>query len=230
MPKSLPPTLVIGVDTGGTFTDVVYSDGKATGAAKRGRLKVLSTPHDPAEAVLAAFQRLFAERAPDLFTYGTTVATNAMLERRGARTVLVTTLGFEDVIEIGRQARPDLYDLEPRRAEALVPATLRLGVRERVHHDGTVATPLTDAEVRRVVARVRALGAEAVAVCLLHSPTLGAHESQLGHALARLDIPVTLSHAVSPTLGEYERTSTAVANAYVQPKVAGHIRTLADRS
>jgi len=253
MPPSRKPSLVIGVDTGGTFTDIVFFDhigagggadqGRSASApasagaacaggslAKYGRLKVLSTPHDPAEAVLTAFATLFGERAPDLFTYGTTVATNAMLERRGARTALVTTQGFEDVIEIGRQARPDLYDLEPRRAEPLVTPALRIGVRERVHHDGIVATALTAAEIRRVVAKVRALGAEAVAVCLLHSPKFPAHEKKLGEALARLGIPVTLSHEVSPTIGEYERTSTAVANAYVQPKVAGHIRALASRS
>jgi len=252
MPRTAQRTLVIGVDTGGTFTDIVYSDGGASGrvlsngaaggrghsigaltgrghsiGALTGRLKVLSTPHDPAEAVLAALFGLFGEREPDLFTYGTTVATNAMLERRGARTVLVTTEGFEDVVEIGRQARPDLDDLEPKRAEPLVAAARRVGARERVHFDGEVATALTAAEVRRVAARVRALGAEAVAVCLLHSPTNPSHEKKLGAALVALGIPVTLSHEVSPTIGEYERTSTTVANAYVQPKVAGHIRALA---
>jgi N-methylhydantoinase A len=218
--------LVVGVDTGGTFTDIVFSDG----TAERGRLKVLSTPDDPARAVLEGFATLFGERGPDLFTYGTTVATNAMLERRGARTVLATTAGFEDVIEIGRQARPDLYDLEPRRAEPLVPPALRLGVRERMHHDGRVAVALTPTEIRRLVAKIRALRAEAVAVCLLHSPARPAHEKALGAALAKLGIPVTLSHEVSPTVGEYERTSTTAANAYVQPKVAGHIRALASRS
>jgi N-methylhydantoinase A len=220
-----PARLAIGVDTGGTFTDLVFTDG-----GSRGRLKVLSTPDDPARAVLDGFAQLFGERAPDLFTYGTTVATNAMLERRGARTVLVTTEGFEDVVEIGRQARPDLYDLEPRRAQPLVPPHFRVGVRERVHFDGQVATKLTAAEVRRVVAKVRRLGAESVAVCLLHANASPDHERKLGVALAALGIPVTLSHEVSPTVGEYERTSTAVANAYVQPKVAGHIRTLARSS
>ncbi len=226
MAKRQPRALVVGVDTGGTFTDIVFSDG----AAVRGRLKLLSTPDDPARAVLDGFARLFGERAPDLFTYGTTVATNAMLERRGARTVLATTEGFEDVIEIGRQARPDLYDLEPRRAEPLVAPALRLGVRERVHHDGRSALALSPAEIRRIVKKARALRAEAVAVCLLHAPAHPAHEKSLGEALAKLGIPVTLSHEVSPTVGEYERTSTTVANAYVQPKVAGHIRALAARS
>lgn len=274
MPPSSRITLVVGVDTGGTFTDVVFQR-RGAGASRRsvvdspkparagaaptaqvtlpnreqagssghaaagslgvgdialGRLKVLSTPNDPAEAVLCAFARLFADREPDLFTYGTTVATNAMLERRGARIGLVTTAGFEDVIEIGRQARPDLYDLEPSRAEPLVPPAARVGVVERTHYDGTIATALTEAQIRRVVAQVKALGAEAIAVSLLHSPVEPAHEEKLGAALAKLGVPVTLSHEISPTIGEYERTSTAVANAYVQPKVAGHIRALASRS
>ncbi|MFN2376373.1 MAG: hydantoinase/oxoprolinase family protein [Candidatus Binatia bacterium] len=228
--------LVVGVDTGGTFTDVVFTatdpslSALAAPDGGRGRLKVLSTPHDPAEAVLAAFSRLFGERAPDLFTYGTTVATNAMLERRGARTALVTTAGFEDVLEIGRQARPELYDLEPRRPEPLVDASRRLGVRERILHDGSVATPLKAAEIRRIVAALGRMGIESVAVCLLHSPNSPEHEKKLGQALARLGVPVTLSHEISPTVGEYERTSTSVANAYVQPKVAGHIRALAEKS
>jgi len=230
VPTTRKPTLTIGVDTGGTFTDIVYRDVDAKGVVTRGRLKLLSTPADPARAVLAGFAQLFDEREPDLFTYGTTVATNAMLERRGARTVLVTTRGFEDVIEIGRQARPDLYDLEPRRPEPLVEPELRLGAHERVLFDGTIEHALEDAEVRRVVKAVRSLKAEAAAVCLLHSPVRPAHETKLGDALAALGIPVTLSHEVSPTSGEYERTSTAVANAYVQPKVAGHLESLATRS
>jgi N-methylhydantoinase A len=225
MKNRLPSLLRVGVDTGGTFTDVVFRDGD-----DEGRLKILSTPHDPAEAVLAAFATLFGERAPDLFTYGTTVATNAMLERRGARTALVTTAGFEDVIEIGRQARPDLYDLEPRRPEPLVPAELRIGVRERALHDGSVATAMTGAELKRVVKALRELRVEAVAVCLLHAPVAPDHERRLAEALAVLGVPVSVSHALSPTVGEYERTSTTVANAYVQPKVAGHIRSLAARS
>ena len=228
MPSTPRHTLIVGVDTGGTFTDIVFRDGGATPVL--GRLKVLSTPHDPAEAVLAGFGQLFGERAPDLFTYGTTVATNAMLERRGARTALLTTAGFEDILEIGRQARPDLYDLEPSRAPALVPPELRIGVRERAHYDGAIAQPLSSAELRRVVAKVRSLGVEAIAVCFLHSPVAPAHERAVGEALAALGLPVTVSHEISPTVGEYERTSTAVANAYVQPKVAGHIRALATKS
>jgi N-methylhydantoinase A len=230
-------TLVVGVDTGGTFTDVVFVDATASpgedataSPGERGRLKVLSTPDDPARAVLDALRSLFGERAPDLFTYGTTVATNAMLERRGAKTALVTTAGFEDVLEIGRQARPQLYDLEPHRPEPLVPPRLRFGARERVLFDATVATKLSPAETRRIVSAVRRSGAGAVAVCLLHSTARADHEKAIGRALAQLGIPMTLSHEVSPAVGEFERTSTAVANAYVQPKLAGHIRSLAERS
>ncbi|MBI5505555.1 MAG: hydantoinase/oxoprolinase family protein [Deltaproteobacteria bacterium] len=217
--------LVIGVDTGGTFTDIVYRDG-----AMQGRLKLLSTPDDPARAVLEGLARLFADRRPDQLTYGTTVATNAMLQRRGARTVLVTTAGFEDVLEIGRQARPDLYALEPTRPEPLVPPSRRLGVTERILFDGSVETGLGDEECRRVRRAVEDAGAEAIAVCLLHSTVNACHELRLARALEDLGVPITLSHALWPLPGEYERCSTAVANAFVQPRVASHIRSLAERS
>ncbi|HYB98240.1 MAG TPA: hydantoinase/oxoprolinase family protein [Candidatus Limnocylindrales bacterium] len=222
MKRARPRLLVIGVDTGGTFTDIVYRDG-----TRGGRLKLLSTPQDPAEAVLEGLRRLFGQRRPDLLTYGTTVATNAMLERRGARTALVTTAGFEDVLEIGRQARPDLYDLEPQKPEPLVERGLRLGAAERSLFDGRVLLALSQAECRRIVSAIRASRAESVAVCFLHSHVSPAHERRIGRALRALRVPVTLSHALSPVAGEYERTSTAVANAYVQPKVQGHIRALA---
>jgi N-methylhydantoinase A len=213
--------LVVGVDTGGTFTDIVWRRGP-----EYGRLKLLSTPADPARAVLDGLARLFAAEAPDLLTYGTTVATNAMLERRGARTVLLTTAGFEDVLEIGRQTRPELYQLEPRLAEPLIPRSRRLGVDERNLHDGGTARRLTRTEVARVAAAVAATGAESVAVCLLHAGTNPAHERTLARALERLGIPVTLSHELSPAPGEYERSATVAANAYVRPKVARHIEAL----
>ena len=230
MPSPRKAALVVGVDTGGTFTDIVYLAVDGAGVSTRGRLKLLSTPDDPARAVLDGFAQLFSDRRPDVFTYGTTVATNAMLERRGARTALVTTRGFEDVIEIGRQARPDLYDLEPQRTAPLVEPAHRLGARERVLFDGKIEVDLDDAEVRRIVKAVARTKAGAAAVCLLHATVRPAHEKKLGAALSALGIPVTLSHEVSPAVGEYERTSTAVANAYVQPKVAGHLASLAARS
>jgi len=144
------PTALIGVDTGGTFTDLVaLVDGQVC------TVKVLSTPSNPALAVLRGLQELIADRPPDSVTYASTVATNALLQRKGARVVLVTTAGFEDVIEIGRQNRPVLYDLEPRRPEPLIPRQRRVGVRERVSYDGRVVEPLTSSALRAVVRAVR---------------------------------------------------------------------------
>ncbi len=217
--------LRVGVDTGGTFTDIVFRLGE-----DRGRLKLLSTPADPGAAVLEGLATLFPERAPDLLTYGTTVATNAMLERRGARTALVTTAGFEDVLAIGRQARPDLYALEPARPEPLVPARLRFGLRERTLFDGSVLTAPAKKDIAALVARLRRAKVESIAVCFLHAPACPDHERQVAEALAPLGLPVTVSSELSPEAGEFERTSTVVANAFVRPKVERHIADLAARS
>jgi len=215
-------TLAVGVDTGGTFTDVVFRDGD-----RRGTYKLLSTPDDPSRAVLAALAHLFGERRPDLIAYGTTVATNAMLERRGARTALVTTAGFEDVVAIGRQARSKLYELEPAKPAPLVAARQRFGVDERVLHDGRVDHRLDRDGLERLASRLRAGGIESIAVCLLHAYANPAHERAVGRGLAKLDIPVTLSHELSPEPGEYERSSTTIVNAYVRPRVASHLAGLA---
>jgi N-methylhydantoinase A len=158
--------------------------------------------------------------------YGSTVATNALLERRGARVVIVTTAGFEDVIEIGRQVRPALYALEPRRPEPLVPRRARLGVRERVLASGAVEQRLEKREVQRIVRAVRRSRATAVAVCLLHSYAAPGHERRLGRALAARGLHVTLSHRLLPEYREYERLSTTVVNAYVGPVMTRHLRAL----
>jgi N-methylhydantoinase A len=213
--------MLAGADTGGTFTDVV--------AIVDGRLhvrKVRSTPHDPALAVRRALDTLAAGRAVRLH-YGSTVATNALLERRGARVVLLTTEGFEDVLEIGRQARPELYDLAPVRPAPVVARADRIGVPERVLVDGTVARPLTEAAVRRAVAAVRRRRADAVAVCLLHAYAQPRHERLLGRALRSLGLHVTLSHELLREYREYERVSTTVVNAYVGPLMATHLGRLA---
>jgi N-methylhydantoinase A len=160
--------------------------------------------------------------------YGSTIATNALLERRGARVVLLTTAGFEDVLEIGRQTRPVLYALEPRRPAPLVPRRFRIGIRERVLADGTVETALRPAEIARAVAAVERSGTRAVAVCLLHSYASPAHERRLGRALAGRGLHLTLSHRLLPEYREYERVATTVVNAYVGPIVAGHLRALGD--
>ena len=187
-------------------------------------LKVRSTPADPAAAVRAGLATLGG--TPRLH-YGSTVATNALLERRGARVVLLTTAGFEDVIEIGRQTRPALYALEPRRPLPLVARALRIGVRERVLADGTVERALSRREVTRAAAAVHRRRATAVAVCLLHSYARGEHERRLGRALADTGLHVTLSHRLLPEYGEYERTATTVVNAFVSPVVARHLDRLA---
>ena len=215
------PDLVVGVDTGGTFTDIVYRDGERAGA-----FKLLSTPDDPGRAVVEGLERLFGTRRPLRLTYGTTVATNAMLERRGARTVLVTTAGFEDVIEIGRQARPRLYDLEPTRVPPLVARARRIGVTERVLYDGRVEQPLDADRLDELRSRTSAARAESVAVCLLHAHVNPRHERAIAAALASLGVPISCSHELSPAPGEYERTSTTVVNAYVRPLVARHLSDL----
>jgi len=179
------------VDTGGTFTDVVAADGRVT--------KVLSTPDDPSRAVRDGLEG----RRPDLLAHGTTVATNALLERRGAAVALVTNEGFADVIEIARQDRPSLYDIWADRPEPLVPRDRRLEVRGRLDASGTEIEPV--GEVPDVPE-----GVEAVAVCLLHADLNPAHEQAVARGLAGVD--VTCSHEVSPEFREYERTvTTAVA-------------------
>jgi N-methylhydantoinase A len=209
-----------GVDTGGTFTDVVaVVDGEVR------RCKLRSTPDDPARAVLAGIERLVG-RSRLALHYGSTVATNALLERRGARTALVTTAGFEDVIEIGRQTRPELYDLAPQPPRCLVDRPRRIGVAERVTSDGRVLVPLRRAEVRRVVAAVRRARVHAVAVCLLHGYARPEHERMLGRALRVLGIHVTLAHELQREYREYERVSTTVVNAYVGPLMARHLSRL----
>ena len=187
-------------------------------------LKVRSTPRDPAVAVRAGLAALGGAAR---LHYGSTVATNALLERRGARVVLLTTAGFEDVVEIGRQVRPELYALEPRRPAPLVPRARRIGVRERVLADGTVETPLAPREVARAVAAVARSRATAVGVCLLHAYAEPAHERRLGRALAGRGLHVTLSHRLLREYREYERVATTALNAYVGPAMARHLRALA---
>ena len=188
-------------------------------------LKLPSTPADPAAAVRAGIARLVGGGRVRLH-YGSTVATNALLERRGARTVLVTTAGFEDVIEIGRQVRPLLYALEPERPAPLVARRDRLGVRERMLVDGRVETSLDARAVRAVVAAIRRRRPDAVAIALLHSYANPRHELALRRAVAPLGVHVTLSHRLVREHREYERTATAVINAYVGPRMTDHLARL----
>jgi N-methylhydantoinase A/oxoprolinase/acetone carboxylase beta subunit len=212
---------IVGVDTGGTFTDIV--------AIVDGKLhvhKVLSTPHDPAEAVIGGLKEMLDAHTPDALTYSSTVATNALLEKKGARVAIVTNAGFEDLIEIGRQNRDDLYALAPTRPDPLVARALRLGARERTLGDGRIATPLTRAELARVVRLARRSRAEAFAVCLLHSYANPKSELQLARALRHLERPLSISHRLLAEYREYERFSTTVVNAYVAPRMSSHLSTL----
>lgn len=212
----------IGVDTGGTFTDFVVDNGRALE-----RFKLPSTPDDPSRAMLEGVRRVLGRSGAGQVLHGTTVATNALLTRSGARVVLVTTAGFEDVLEIGRQARPHLYDLEPIRPEPIVPAERRLGYSERTGPRGEVLLAPTVADTRRLVQRLARLKPEVVALVFLHSPTRPEHEARLARALRRAGHAVSVSHEIAPELREYERASTTVANAYVQPKMNGYLGRLA---
>jgi N-methylhydantoinase A/oxoprolinase/acetone carboxylase beta subunit len=205
-----------GVDTGGTFTDFVFWDGRECRTHK-----VRSTPDDPARAILEGLQQPCAE-----LVHGSTVATNALLERRGARTALVTTAGFEDVLEIGRQNRARLYDWFDPGRNPLVPPELRFGLEERVAYDGALLRAPSGEAVEALAAAVQASGAESVAVCLLHSYANPAHERALGEALRARGLFVSLSHEILPEYREYERASTTAVNAYVSPLMARYLRGL----
>lgn len=209
--------MIIGVDTGGTFTDFVYKDGEAWGV-----YKLLSTPSNPAEAVLEGLMRIAKEKHKQV-VHGSTVATNAILERKGARTALITNRGFEDIIEIGRQNRSRLYDLAYRKEPHIVPPRLRFGVKGRILNTGREHEPLDRDKVQRVIEGLRALGVESVAVCLLFSYANPSHEKEIGEMLDGTGLPVSLSHEILAEFREFERTSTTVINAYVSPKMKRYI-------
>ncbi|HWD42678.1 MAG TPA: hydantoinase/oxoprolinase family protein [Actinomycetota bacterium] len=215
----------LGVDVGGTFTDLValVEGGLVTA-------KVPTTPRNQADGVMAALKLVQpAVGAVASLAHGSTVATNALLERRGARTALVTTEGFRDVIEIGRQNRPALYDLTRDRPPPLVPRELRFTVRERMGGDG-VLVPLDEDSVRAAVDACREAEVEAVAVCLLFGFLHPEHERRVGEALRQAlpGVQISLSSEVLPELREYERCSTTVANSYLAPRLAAYLERLAD--
>jgi 5-oxoprolinase (ATP-hydrolysing) len=211
----------IGADVGGTFTDVVLSDGD--GGLRF--TKVLSTPPAYDRAVVDAVEEL---GGADEVVHGTTVATNAVLEHRGARTAVVTTRGFRDVLELRRMRMPHLYDYFWSKPASLVERRLRFEVDERVLADGTVQSALDDADVRAVAARLRDAGVESVAVCLLHAHLYPEHERRVGALLREelLGVPVSLSSEILREQQEYERTATTVVNAYVRPLMARYVDDL----
>ena len=207
----------IAIDTGGTFTDCV--------ALVEGQVlvvKLRSTPEDPGAAVLEGVARLGAGAGVEV-RHGTTVGTNAMLERKGARVAFVTTAGFEDTIAIGRQTRPKLYAWSSAANVCLVPEELRFGVAERVTAEGEVLLRPSDAELGELVERVRASGAEAVAISLLFAFLNPENERRVEAALGVLGLPLSVGHKILPEFREYERASTLVVNAYLAPKMQGYL-------
>ena len=218
----------LAVDIGGTFTDVVLET-----SDRAHSIKLLTTPDAPERAVLDGVRTILAEAKVaasevTLVVHGTTLATNALIERKGARTALVTTEGFRDSVEIAWEHRFEQYDIYMERPDPLVPRDLRFGVPERVAADGAVLLALDEAAVRAVAIELRQRKIEAVAVCFLHSFTHEAHERRAGQILAEElpGIAISLSCEVCPEIREYERTSTTIANAYVLPRMAGYLGQL----
>lgn len=221
----------VGVDVGGTFTDFHARD-DATG--REVVFKRPSTPTDPGEAILSGLKALSAAHDVPLeavtrVAHGTTVATNALIQRRGARIAAVATQGFRDLLEIGRQVRPHMYDLNLDKPEPLAGPALRFEVAERLDYRGEPVTPLTDAEAARAAAEIAASGAEAVAICFLFAYLNPAHEQKLAAAIRERapDMRISLASDVQPEFREYERFQTTAINAYLQPLTAGYVERLA---
>jgi len=213
----------VGVDTGGTFTDFVWEeDGKLK------TLKVPSTPGNPAKAILQGLERIGIK--PEVLIHGTTVATNAFLERKGEDFVLITTKGFEDVILIGRQTRPKIYDFFVEKPKPFVKEENIIGVDERLSAKGEVIKPLTEREVKRVLKYVKRKGTRSVAVSLLHSYKNPVHEVSLAKALSTSkELFLSLSHEVLCEIREYERTATTAINAYLSPILKRYLETLEEK-
>ena len=222
MPRRLQPFRVA-IDTGGTFTDCVWIEG-----TRLRMLKVFSTPSDPSQAIVEALRKI-DHQGELVILHGTTVGTNTLLERKGARTALVTTAGFEDAIEIGRQARPKLYDFFFDRIEPLVPADLRFGIAERTASDGEILTSPTPAGLKSLASQVAAKQPESIAISLLFSFANPRNELAIAEALKPLGVPLSISHQILPEFREYERTSTVVINAYLQPVMQRYLEKLESR-
>jgi N-methylhydantoinase A len=224
MARAANPGLRIAIDTGGTFTDCVWADG---GALKT--LKVFSTPDDPSRAIAEALRKIGAGAGVPLL-HGTTVGTNSLLQRTGARVALITTSGFEDVIEIGRQARPRLYDFFFERIPPLVDRELRFGLNERTDAEGRVLERPSPEELARLREVVQHAEPGAIAISLLFAFANPENEQAVAAAMAELGKPLSVSHRILPEFREYERTSTVVVNAYLQPLMQGYLEKLAERA
>jgi N-methylhydantoinase A len=222
----------IGIDIGGTFTDLVFLNHEGQVL----RAKVLSTPDDYSQGIANALESAVASgglKISDInqIMHGTTVATNALLEGKGAKVALITTLGFRDVLEIRRLRMPVLYDIRWRKPPALVPRHLRFEVSERIDNLGRIERALDEAAAREVVQRVLDSGVQAIAICCINSYANGAHESRVRDLIREINtsIPVTISSELLPEIREYERTSTTVVNSYVLPLVRHYLKGLEDK-
>jgi len=220
----------IGIDIGGTFTDLVLLN-DTTGEFLFG--KTLTTYDNPASGIITGIADLMSRAELHLddigmIVHGTTLVTNAVFERKGAKTGLITTRGFEDVLEIGREYRYDIYDLQLTMPEPLIPRNLRLGVTERIDYQGNVLTPLQETEVASVVNELVGKNVQSIAICLLQSFANPVHERTLGDFIKKHypSVQVSLSVDIMPEIREYERTSTTTLNAYVQPLIDQHFNAL----
>lgn len=216
----------LATDIGGTFTDLVYLD-EASGAL--GLAKASSTPPNFAQGIMDAIGKSGLDPAGvEHFVHGATVVINALTERKGAKTALVTTVGCRDVLEIGRANRPDIYNLRFRKQPPFVPRELRFEVRERINYKGEIVAPLDLDSVRAVASAITESGATAVAICFLHAYANASHEEHAAHLLAELlpVVPITTSSSLTKEWREYERSSTAVLNAYVRPVASSYLQSL----
>src|SRR3954447_22017166 len=227
---SVEKRIRVGVDVGGTFTDLVLVDEQRdliyTG-------KRLTTPGDPGVAILDGVARLLGEADTPIgalhsIVHGTTLVTNTIIERKGAKVGLITTNGIRDALEMGKETRYDIYDLFLEKPEPLVPRYLRRTITERLDADGTVLVPFDADEFRGVVRELLAEGVEAIAVCFMHAYRDDRHERMARQILDEefASLPVSVSSEVAPEIREYERASTTVANAYVQPLMQRYLSNL----
>jgi N-methylhydantoinase A len=223
-PATQIPGLRIAIDTGGTFTDCVWAERRQVRM-----LKVFSTPADPSQAILEALTKI-ASQEPLVLLHGTTVGTNTLLQRKGGRVVLVTTSGFEDAIEIGRQDRPKLYDFFFERIEPLVSADFRFGVQERTSAEGRILRAPAPPELQDLTAKIREKRPDSLAISFLFSFANPENELAVARVLQKLGLPLSVSHQILPEFREYERTSTVVVNAYLQPVMQHYLGSLERRT
>ena len=217
--------LRIAIDSGGTFTDCVWLAPDSTLHV----LKVFSTPTDPAQAIAGAVAKIAANGRDAVLLHGTTVGTNTLLQRKGARAAFVTTAGFEDSIEIGRQNRPRLYDFFFEKDPPLAPPELRFGVEERTASDGRIVLAPGKSEIAKLADQIAAQQPQAIALSLLFSFANPANEQTVAEELCRLGVPLSVSHRILPEFREYERASTILVNAYLQPVMENYLRSLQKR-